>query len=122
MSKHIKSLLYLVNSIFTIVCLLHIMSTLHSNINPTHPEIIVYERELKDISFPILLKVCGKEKNNVSQRFRNYGYDGEFDFFGGFSKFNNMIVGWKGHGENRSTIGPLKGKTFISVGDSPFIL
>ena len=121
MSKHIKSLLYLVNSIFTIVCLLHIMSTLHSNINPTHPEIIVYERELKDISFPILLKVCGKERDNSSQRFRNYGYEDESAFLGGFSKFNNMIVGWNGHTENGTTIGPLKGKIFISLIDSSLL-
>ena len=66
-------------------------------------------------TFPILLKVCGKERDNGSQRFRNYGYDGERDFFGGFSKFNDMIVGWNGHTENGSTIGPLKGKKFVSV-------
>ena len=115
MSKHLKSLLYFVNLIFTIVCLIHVSSTLHSTINPPNPEIKVYERALKDISFPILLKVCGKERKDGSKRFRNYGYDGEDDFYSGLSKFNKMIVGWNGHTENGSTIGPLQGK-FLAQG------
>ena len=79
---------------------------------PDHPEIKVYEKELKKVSFPISFKICGKEKKDSSRRFRNLGYDDERKFYGGFSMFsrNNTIVGWNGHLENGSTIGPLTGK------------
>ena len=114
MRINLKILLRLVNLIFTIVCVLHVTTTLHSTINPPNPEIKVYERELKDISFPISFKICGKERYNGSERFKKIGYADERSFYGGVSKFseNNTIVGWNGHTENGSTIGPLKGKKY----------
>ena len=112
MGKNLTKIVYLVNLIFAIACLLHVTIVLFKKIYPDHPEIKVYEKELKKVSFPISFKICGKEKKDSSRRFRNLGYDDERNFYGGFSMFsrNNTIVGWKGHLENGSTIGPLKGK------------
>ena len=112
MGKFFLKLVYLVNLFFTFVCMIHITLTLYSTINPTNPEIKVYEKDLKDISFPFLFKICGKELNNSSRRFTNFGYATERDFYAGLSKFsrNHKIVGWNGHRENGSTIGPLTGQ------------
>ena len=112
MGKNLTKLVYLVNFLFTIVCMLHVTQTLYSTIYPPYPEIKVFEKELKDITFPILFKICGKELRHASRRFNNFGYATESNFYGGISKFskNNTIVGWNGHTENGSTIGPLTGK------------
>ena len=119
MGKNLTKLVHLVNLIFAIACLLHVTIALHKKMYPTHPEIKVYEKELKEVSFPILFKICGKEKKDSSTKFRNFGYADELDFFGGISMFsrNNTIVGWNGHTENGSTIGPLKGKQVPTVLD-----
>lgn len=115
MGKNMIKLLYLVNLIFTIVCLLHVTSTLYSSINPTHPEIEVYDRELKDVQFPILFKICGRELHNSSRRYRTLGYANDIEFYAGISKFskNETIVGWNGHTENGTTIGPLAGTKLV---------
>ena len=116
MGKILLKLVYLVNLFFTFVCIIHITQTLYSTINPPHPEIKVYEKALKDISFPFLFKICGKELNNSSRRFINLGYATERKFYMGLSKFstNRTIVGWNGHRENGSTIGPLTGQVKIN--------
>ena len=103
----------LVNLIFTVLCVLHVTITLHSIINPAEPEIKIYDKAAKDISFPILFKVCGKEMVNSSQRFRNFGYENALGFFSGFSQYSDdTLVGWHGHTDNGSywsTIEPPKG-------------
>ena len=112
MGKTLTKLVYLVNLFFAIVCIIHVTQTLYSMIYPLHPEIRVYEKALKEVSFPILFKICGKEIKNASRRFNNFGYATEYNFYGGISKFskNTTIVGWNGHTENGSTIGSLTGK------------
>ena len=116
MGKNLTKLVHLVNLIFAIACLLHVTIALYKKMYPTHPEIKVYEKELKEVSFPILFKICGKELNNSSRRFINLGYANERDFYRGFSKFSKdyTIVGWNGHRENGSTIGPLTGQVKIN--------
>ena len=115
MGKNLNRLFYLVNLIFTIVCFLHVTITLFNSINPPNPEIKVYERAIKDVQFPILFKICGKESKHGSMRFRNLGYVNNVEFFGGISRFskNKTVVGWNGHTENGSTIGPLEGITLV---------
>ena len=110
MGKILTKLVHFVSLFFTIVCMIHVIYTLYSTIYPTHPSIKVIEKDLKEIAFPILFKICGKEYSNSSSRFRKLGYAAELDFYGGLSKFNKTIIGWNGHTENGSTIGPLTGK------------
>ena len=117
MGKNLRKLFYLVNLIFTLLCLLHVTSTLYFSINPTHPETEVYDR---DVHFPILLKICGREVRDSSRRFITLGYANDVEFYGGISKFskNQTIVGWNGHTENGTTIGPLAGEKLLVYADS----
>ena len=114
MGKRFRKFVYLVNSLFTILCLLHIFVNLRVTLNPTNPDIRVYDKALKDVPFPILFKLCGKEIRNSSERFKIYGYKNEINFFAGRSKFSDNIFGWNGHTENGSTTGiTVRGKILI---------
>ena len=105
MGKRFTKFVYLVNSVFSILCLLHIFVNLHVFLNPPNPDIRVFDKALNDVSFPILFKLCGKEIRNSSERFKILGYRDEINFFGGKSIFSKNVFGWNGHTENGSTIG-----------------
>ena len=104
MGKILEKFVYLVNLFFTILCLLHIFVNLYVNLNPPHPDIKVHDKLLKDVSFPILFKLCGKEIHDSSKRFRIFGYKDELEFYAGKSKFSRKNFGWNGHTENGSTL------------------
>ena len=104
MGKKFSKFVYLINSVFTILCLFHIFVNLHVTLNPPNPDIRVFDKKLEDMSFPILFKLCGKEIRDSSERFKIFGYRDEINFFGGKSKFSKNVFGWNGHTENGSTI------------------
>ena len=115
MSKRLTKVVHLLNLVFTIMCLCHVSFTLYNAVNPPRPEIKVYDKALKDVPFPILFKICGKEIYNSSRIIKEYGYEDEWSFFAGTSKFFKSIAGWQGHTENRSTLAPLRGKIHKQV-------
>ena len=117
MGKILEKFVYLVNLFFTILCLLHIFVNLYVNLNPPHPDIKVHDKLMKDVPFPILLKLCGKEIHDSSKRFRIFGYKDEIEFYAGKSKFSSKNFGWNGHTENGSTLGlTVTGSTLTSNG------
>ena len=65
---------------------------------------------MKDVAFPILFKLCGKEIDNTRARFRLFGYRNEIPFFMGRSQHLENVFGWSGHTKNGSTIGTVSGK------------
>ena len=104
--------MYLINVVFTILCLLHIIINFYVTLYPPNPDIKVYDKTLKDLPFPILFKLCGKEIHNSSERFKVFGYRNNKPFFGGRSKFSRNVFGWNGHTQNGSTIGSVSGEIF----------
>ena len=101
MTKFVK----LTTLCLTIFCLMHITLNLIVNWNPLHPDVMVHDKPLKDVSFPILFKICGKEIHNSSNRFKKFGYINEINFFAGKSKYSKNVYGWTGHTENGSSMG-----------------
>ena len=78
-------------------------------INPEYPSIRVYNKELKQINFPLYFKICATELNNFNERYQKMGYSNEHNFFNGYSRFERNIIGWGGHNENGSTLYHIKG-------------
>ena len=109
MNKKVTRVLYLINLVFTIMCIFQVSITLYNAVNPSRPEIKVYDKALKDVPFPILFKLCGKEIHNSSRRFKENGYANIRDFYSGVSQFSKSLVGWKGHTVNGSTLETVKG-------------
>ena len=81
--------------------------------NPKLPTLHIYEKQLKDVEFPLSFKFCIKQKNN-SAKYQRYGYVNYYSFFSGESMHNTSIngngaiVGWAGHKEDGSTCGSVK--------------
>ena len=103
----------ILSSIFGIAFLVHSSVLIYTKLNPSLPKIKYYNKNLKDIDFPIAFQFCIEEKNTDDKLklALDLGYTDLFDFFKGKSKFNDMIVGWSGHTENGSTIGSVAGIT-----------
>ena len=55
----------ILNFSLSIVCFLHIISILINYLNPENPSVKKYEKNLKDIDFPVIFKLCFQKKNEV---------------------------------------------------------
>ena len=97
------------NFIFVFVFIVHITTIVYQDLNPRHPSIKSYSKDLKDIEFPISFKLCVGERENATDKFRRLGYTNEMDFYHGRSRFNETILGWNGHTETMSTVGSIEG-------------
>lgn len=104
-----NNLIRALNFIFVFVFIVHITTIVYQDLNPQHPSIKSYARDLKDIEFPISFKLCVGERENATDKFRRLGYTNEMDFYHGRSRFNKTILGWNGHTETLSTLGSIKG-------------
>ena len=93
----------------TLSCIIHVGYILHYILNPELPEIRVYKKHLKDINFPISFLICATNYMNHSGPYQEIGYSKISNFFKGISKFNDSIVGWKGHRLNGSIYGTAEG-------------
>ena len=80
---------------------------------PDWPEIKITNKDLKDIEFPLSFRICVSEIDNSYERYTDHGYTHDFAFFNGESSYNSSLIGWNGHTQNGSTIGPLRGLNFI---------
>ena len=98
------------NLFFFVAFLVHIVTIGYDMIFPNNPSVRIYEKELREIDFPITFKLCVKDSNDIL-RYNRMGYSDESRFFYGISKFNRYTYGWNGHTANMSTIGSVQGKS-----------
>jgi hypothetical protein len=68
----------------------------HGYIQPSQTNTVVKESNLKDIDFPVVLKICAAPGFNDSA-LKEAGYDDAGYYFGGWSRYNSSILGWAGH-------------------------
>ena len=108
----IKILYMLLNVLCFFVFIIHISFLGYKSLYPDVPEIIVYKKDLSDISFPLLFRICLFETEYKLIRFKRYGYQNATDFFKGKSGYNSSIFGWAGHMENGSTYGSVFGNFY----------
>ena len=111
MSKFIKALPYLFNLSFALVFFIHAAIIAYSIRFPSNPSVKVYKKDLKDITFPIALKLCVDERKDFHKRYRDLGYDSVYKFFRGISKYEQSWLGWAGHRPDGdgSTLGSVNG-------------
>ena len=109
MLKNTNSLVIISNLVIFCCCFVHISLNGYYILYPVWPEIKIRNRNLKDIEFPISLKVCVSEISNSYHRYSNLGYKDDFRFFEGRSFYNESLFGWAGHTKDGSTIGEISG-------------
>ena len=92
----------------TLALVYHIGNLLEGYINPTVTNTVVEEKDIEDMDFPLIFKICIKPGLNLSAS-EELGYSGSpYDYFAGKSKFNHTIFGWAGHSENSTILEDVK--------------
>ena len=109
-----NNLLIISNVVFFCCCFVHISLNGYYILYPSLPEIKRTNVNLKDIEFPLSLKVCVSEISNSFQRYSNLGYEDETSFYGGRSAYNESLFGWAGHTKDGQKIGEISG-CFIAI-------
>ena len=112
MEINIRKVSILINVFFSLVFIIHVGFIGYKTLHPEVPEIVVYKKDLKEIDFPIVFRICAYESINGSERYRRFGYASEYNFFQGKSRFNSSVYGWNGHFENGSTLASAEGGIF----------
>ena len=99
---------YFINFIFTLSCIVQVVKISQNQVSPPNPDIKIYQRELKDLEFPLAFIVCVHDSGNGSLRYQRVGYKDQDNFFTGYR--NSEDFGWYGHQmENGSIIHSVEG-------------
>ena len=119
----IEKVVAFIHVFFSVIFLIHISAIGYNILYPEVPEIVVYKRNLNDVHFPMIFRICAFELYDTVSRYQSFGYDTYQDFFRGMSMFNNTLYGWAGHDEEGSIVGNVEGKMlnliFSSASPSP---
>ena len=105
--KRLNKIIYF---IFTSSFIVHIFFIGSRILQPDIPNVRVYRSPLKDIEFPLIFKICAYQIKNENERYKRAGYENYPAFYRGESMYNETLVGWGGHSQNFSNLGPVKGK------------
>ena len=94
----------IINFVLAVACLSHISINAYNILYPEIPSLKVYERELRNIDFPVSFKLCVKEIYNKTKRYKDYGYKDNWKFFFGQSNIRRGHVGWNGDFKNGTSV------------------
>ena len=105
----------IINGLFTIVLLIHVLLIGENLLFPGNPNVRIERKDLMDIKFPLAFKLCvsSSSQQDDGDEFKNYekfGYNSSYHFFRGVSMFNGSMRGWNGHTRNNSILGSVKGQ------------
>ena len=100
----------ILNKVFLLACIAHLMFMAYYLAYPERPAIEVYRKNLNQLEFPILFRVCVDEVENISARFQKVGYTHYWYLFYGKSMHLNKTYGWNSHNNNSSSFGSVRGK------------
>ena len=78
------------------VFFVQLFQLLPSYFAPTRTHTEVKELQLKDMDFPLNIKICAKPDYNKTA-LQELGYKDASDYILGRSKYNRSVVGWGGH-------------------------
>ena len=99
----------IVRSFCLLAFLLQAGFILFNLLNPAHTEIHTEIKNLDDLPFPAVFKICIKPAFNL-EYLRRAGYDNTFDYFLGRSKYNSSLYGWAGHTKRADVFTNISGK------------
>ena len=93
---------------FTIACIIHVAFIGYNIIYPEFPEIKIYSKDLKEIGFPLVFRLCAQEHQNPDEKYQKIGYKNAKEFFIGRSIYDWKHFGWNGHKNGGKVIGTLE--------------
>ena len=86
---------YFINFILTLACIAQVVRISLNQVSPPNPDVKVYQRQLRDLEFPLAFIVCLHDAKNESMRYQRAGYKDQDNFFTGHR--NSGDFGWYGH-------------------------
>ena len=92
----------MIYALLVIITLFNSYKVIKELVYPQTPSIKVYERRLRDIDFPILIKICLTDNDN--SKYEAFGYQNVHKFFRGQSDHNSSLIGWSGHSKDGKII------------------
>ena len=98
------------NITLILISVAHIFIIVYYKLNPEVPNVKIYKKQLGDIEFPVVFRICLHDAYHNEKRYKDVGYNDVHDYYLGISRFDKSIRGWAGHYENGSTIGTVEGK------------
>ena len=97
----------IMNTVFTLVFLIHAAFIGYGIKYPDQPSIKLYTKDLSELdSFPISFKICVKELENPSERYNRVGFATVWTFYSGLPDYSGLFVGWSGNktGNTRTSV------------------
>ena len=106
---------YFINFILTLACIAQVVRISQNQVSPPNPDVKVYQRQLRDLEFPLAFIVCLVEWGDGPIKYERAGYKDQDNFFTGHR--NSGDFGWYGHQmENGSTIRSVEGSYIYDLG------
>ena len=93
-----------VHVVCVVACFLQMGSVMEGYIHPTLTNTVVEEKNLKDINFPLIFKICVQPGFNDTAVIEA-GYNSTLDYFFGQSAYNSSLYGWAGHTDTSEQLG-----------------
>ena len=79
--KNMKSLKFILYTILSVSCLIHILLIGNQLLHPNLPDTRIYKKYLKEIEFPISFRICAYNLSSATRKYENVGYRYAYDFF-----------------------------------------
>ena len=106
---------YFINFILTLACIVQVVKISQNQVSPPNPDVKVYQRQLRDLEFPLAFIVCLGDWGDGPIKYERAGYKDQDNFFTGHR--NSGDFGWYGHQmENGSTIRSVEGSYIYDLG------
>lgn len=101
-----------------LICFIHSSRILYNMLNPDEPSVRSYEKDLSEMPFPLLFKMCVEaEVPYTKEDLLTFGYGNLQRYYKGMSTYNKSWIGWAGMAENGSSLDLEKGiqrwKSFV---------
>ena len=86
----------------------------NNQISPQETVSHLEEKNLGEIDFPVLFKICIKPSFDMKELYE-VGYSSIWSYFMGQSRHNKSVFGWGGHTEDGKIIGSVQGRLQMGI-------
>ena len=92
--KKVPTILLNVGCLLAFIIQMSILT--YYQIHPSQTVTSTVRKNLSDVDFPVLFKICIKPGFNLTA-LQEVGYASTWEYFTGQSRYNSSLVGWAGH-------------------------
>ena len=94
--------------------LVHMYFIFHNQVFPSETFTRLEEKQLDDIEFPVIFKLCVTPALNMTE-LKSAGYKNIWRYFVGQSAYNTSLYGWGGHSSQGTPMQSVRGNHFSGI-------